>query len=111
MTNEYTSLIVYEVHWSNSYNWHNSVLGWDNSGLWDNAGLVSIHIPHFKKCFNLDSEYKNSFFISYKVDDKLVLDVMDFYYSSLNDIVFRNRVYLGLRKAHIYTTNNPIDLI
>lgn len=75
-----------------------------NEGLWDNAGRISIHLPHFKKIFNIEHNLhnlKHSFFVSYNND--LCIEPMVFEYIALNDIVFKTRVFQSGRRASVFT--------
>lgn len=73
-------------------------------GLWNNNGKISIHIPIFKNKFKFKF-YKNynDFYLKYDEND-IKIEIMSYYYNSLNDILFNNKCWEGNKKAIIYTT-------
>ena len=96
---------VYEVNWEND-----SIGTYD--GLWDNNNKIAIHWPIF--CLNyLDDEnarfkktHFRQFYISYSNDDKI--EIMNFNYYDLNDIVFIEKPWNNLKKAKVFTTIEPL---
>lgn len=95
---------VYEVNWGTD-----SIGTYD--GLWDNNNKIAIHWPIF--CLNyLDDEntklkkkHFRQFYISYTNDDKI--EIMNFNYYDLNDIVFNEKPWQNLNKAKVFTTIEP----
>jgi len=94
---------LYELHHSDADNVGN--------GIWMNYNKVAIHLPQFKKSFNINisniNNIVNSFYISYNEHDNCV-DLMNFDYYNLKDIVFTNNYYSFCKKANIYTTILPL---
>lgn len=101
-------LNVYELQWGGPY-----IYDEIGDGLWDNNGKISIHIPFLQESFkiinnNIIEEYKETkmekfsenFYIKYNNND--YVERMNFSYFALNDLVFNNKVYNGLKKNKFY---------
>tara|TARA_B100000287_G_C20642346_1_gene783949 strand:+ start:469 stop:786 length:318 start_codon:yes stop_codon:yes gene_type:complete len=81
-------------------------------GLWDNKSKIAIHIPIFKKTFKIFEELKEfkmedfveNFYIKYY--NETYIERMNFSYFEINDLIFNNKVYSGLKKNKFYTTLN-----
>tara|TARA_B110000902_G_C14213307_1_gene552177 strand:+ start:999 stop:1316 length:318 start_codon:yes stop_codon:yes gene_type:complete len=99
---------VYEV------NWGSSSIGTKpfSDGLWDNNNKIAIHWPIFCKNYlndenaKLKKKYLTQFYISYNNDEKI--EIMNYYYYLLNDIVFNEKPWQNLKKAKVFTTIEPL---
>ena len=90
-------LDVYELQWNET----------NSHGLWNNNSNIAIHLPSLKEKFNIIEEYKieslvKNFYIEYYDND--YIEKMGFSYFALNDLVFTNKVYSGLKKNKFYTS-------
>ena len=98
-------LSVYELEWNGS-----SILDSPGDGLWSNDSRLAIHLPIFKKNFQIINEYKETaletysekFYFEYPGEN--CLERMNLSYIDLNDLVFTCSVYNGLEKKKFYTT-------
>lgn len=95
-------LNVYELEWSGP-----SICDDQGDGLWINKSNIAIHLPTLKQKFNIVQEYKReslveNFYIKYYAND--YIEKMKFSYFALNDLVFNNKVYSGLKKNKFYTS-------
>tara|TARA_B110001450_G_scaffold126299_1_gene118882 strand:- start:5001 stop:5309 length:309 start_codon:yes stop_codon:yes gene_type:complete len=95
---------VYQVNWSYTSNE-------TSTGLWDNNNKIAIHWPIFCLYYlndenaKLKKKYFRQFYISYDNDDKV--ELMNFDYYHLNDIVFNENPWQKLKKAQVFTTIKP----
>ena len=94
------SILVYELNWAGP-----SICYQNNDGLWDNNNKIALHVPIFKLCNNdykkiTINKLKNMFYIKYH--DKDYIEPMHVSYFALNDIVFTNNVWQGIKKAKIF---------
>jgi len=79
-------------------------------GLWVNKTKISIHLPIFKKSFDIITEYKETkmetlaenFYVEYYSDEGI--ERMSYLYCALNDLVFNESKYIGSNKNKFYTT-------
>mgnify|MGYP001227615528 CR=1 FL=1 len=99
---------VYNVNWGGA-----SIIAKPYSdGLWDNNNNIAIHWPIFCKNYlndenaKLKKDYLTQFYIKYGDDDEI--EVMDFNYYILNDIVFNKKTWKKSKKAQIFTTIKPL---
>ena len=95
-------LNVYELEWSGP-----SICDNKGDGLWINNSKIAIHIPYLEEIFDIKDK-KNMEFIAenfyIKYNDNDYIEKMDLAYIILNDLVFNNKVYSGLKKNKFYTT-------
>ena len=87
--------------------WGAASIGDVNDGLWDNNGRVAVHWPIFQTSFHINSSrphfhHMHSFYIQY--DNGPIVQPMTYLYYDLNDIVFMDRVHIGVKKAKVFTT-------
>jgi len=100
-------LSVYELKWAGS-----TILDDIGDGLSNNNSSIAIHLPIFKKNFEIVENFKETkietfaenFYIIYFGENHL--ERMNFNYFGLCDLVFYNKVYNGLYKNKFYTTLN-----
>ena len=96
-------------------NWGSASIGTPPlpDGLWINHDRIAIHWSIF--CQNylhtsdypLKPEYLTQFYISYNDDDDHddnVVERMHFTAYRLNDLLFQERPYRGLKRANVFTT-------
>ena len=103
-------LNTYELEWGGSFI-YNEI----GDGLWNNNSKIALHLPFFQKKFNIFEEFEEikefkmedfveNFYIKY--NNETYIERMTFSYFELNDLVFNNKVYSGLKKNKFYTTLN-----
>ena len=98
-------LNVYQLQWAGP-----SIFDDIGDGLMDNNSSIAIHLPFLKKNFEIIKEYKETkletfseeFYI--KLDSQDFIERMRFNYFDLNDLIFYNKTYNGLKKNTFYTT-------
>ena len=98
-------LSVYELEWGGP-----TIVDRKGDGLWQNDAKLAIHLPIFKKKFEIIRTYKETalemysekFYFKYPKDE--YLERMDLSYIALNDLVFTCHVHSGLHKNKFYTT-------
>ena len=99
-------------------NWGSASIGTPplSDGLWINHDRIAIHWSTF--CQNylhtsdypLKREHLTQFYISYDDDDDddndhdIVVERMHFTAYRLNDLLFQERPYRGLKRAKVFTT-------
>ena len=103
-------------------NWGSASIGTPplSDGLWINHDRIAIHWSTF--CQNylhtsdypLKREHLTQFYISYDDDDDddddddndhdIVVELMHFTAYRLNDLLFQERPYRGLKRAKVFTT-------
>ena len=104
------SIDVYEL------NWGSASIGTPPlpDGLWINHNRIAIHWSTF--CQNylhtsdypLKSEHLTQFYISYNDDDDdNTVELMHFTTFRLNDLLFLERAYQGVKRAKVFTTIQP----
>lgn len=101
------SIEVYEL------NWGSGSIGTQPlpDGLWINHDRIAIHWPTFCRNYLHSSEqspkreYLTQFYISY--DNNNIVESMHFNAYRLNDLLFNECPYQGVKRAKIYTTINP----
>lgn len=98
-------LSVYELKWAGP-----TILDDIGDGLSHNYSSIAIHLPIFKKNFQIVENYKETkietfaenFYIKYVENN--YLERMNFNYFDLCDLVFYNKIYTGSYKNKFYTT-------